>query len=129
MCEYIGNVMADKQDDRTANMKNVESLQRLERLEAMMADYRNVNLPANATIYADPPYRNTGEHYGGFDFDAFDNWLMTVDHPVYVSEYDAPKGCVCIAERERHDHLAAYTSAKRIERIFVQERFVNANQN
>lgn len=141
MCEYIGNVMADKQDDRTANMKNVESLQRLERLhglerlqgleglEAMMADYRNVNLPANATIYADPPYRNTGEHYGGFDFDAFDNWLMTVDHPVYVSEFDAPKGCVCIAERERHDHLAAYTSAKRIERIFVQERFVNANQN
>lgn len=70
-----------------------------------------------------PPYRNTGEHYGGFDFDAFDDWLNTIDHPVYISEYDAPRGCVCIAERERHDHMAANTVSKKIEKIFIQERF------
>jgi len=111
-------------------LERLQGLERLERLQVMMADYRNVNIPDNATVYADIPYRNVDKRpYGEFDYDAFDEWISTVDHPVYVSEYDAPKGCVCIAERERHDHLAAYTSAKRIERIFVQERFVNANQN
>ena len=65
-----------------------------------------------------------GDAYSGaFDFDAFDDWLMTVDHPVYVSEFDAPKGMVCIAERERFEHMSAYTTDRKTERIFVQERF------
>lgn len=102
----------------------LQSLQGLQEFEATVADYRNIYLPPDAVVYADPPYRNTGEHYGGFDFDAFDEWLNTVDHPVYVSEYDAPRGCVCIAEKKRHDHMAAYTSGKKIEKIFLQERYI-----
>jgi len=152
MSEYVGGILKDEAELRDlklhSHLQSLEALERSERLQAlerserlqalerserlqvMMADYRNVNIPDNATVYADIPYRNVDKRpYGEFDYDAFDEWISTVDHPVYVSEYDAPKGCVCIAERERHDHLAAYTSAKRIERIFVQERFVNANQN
>ena len=146
MCEYVGDILKGEAELQNVSMlrnlqgieglcrlerlERLQGLERLERLQVMMADYRNVNIPDNATVYADIPYRNVDKRpYGEFDYDAFDEWISTVDHPVYVSEYDAPKGCVCIAERERHDHLAAYTSAKRIERIFVQERFVNANQN
>lgn len=143
MSEYVGDILKDEAElsmlrnlqgieglCRLERLERLQGLERLERLQVMMADYRNVNIPDNATVYADIPYRNVDKRpYGEFDYDAFDEWISTVDHPVYVSEYDAPKGCVCIAERERHDHLAAYTSAKRIERIFVQERFVNANQN
>ena len=146
MSEYVGDILKDEAELQNVNMlknlqgieglcrverlERLQGLEHLERLQVMMADYRNVNIPDNATVYADIPYRNVDKRpYGEFDYDAFDEWISTVDHPVYVSEYDAPKGCVCIAERERHDHLAAYTSAKRIERIFVQERFVNANQN
>lgn len=106
-------------------LNNLSRLQCLETLEVMVSDYRNVNLPDNAVVYADPPYRNTGEHYGGFDFDAFDKWLSVVKHPVYISEYDAPVGCVCIAEKERSDHMSAYGSNKKIEKIFIQERFKN----
>lgn len=106
-------------------LNNLSRLQGLEALEVMVSDYRNVNLPDNAVVYADPPYRNTGEHYGGFDFDAFDKWLSEVKHPVYISEYDTPEGCVCIAEKERSDHMSAYGSNKKIEKIFIQERFKN----
>ena len=49
---------------RVEELKEIEGL---DRLEIMTADYRNVNIPHGATVYADPPYRNTGEHYGGFD--------------------------------------------------------------
>jgi len=112
--------------ERLQNLERLERLQNLERLERlhiMVSDYRCVNLPADAVVYADPPYRKTGEHYGGFDFEAFDRWLGAVDHQVYVSEYDAPAGCVCIAERERFDHMAAFGASKKVERLFTQERY------
>lgn len=105
-------------------VQRLQGLEGLERLEVMVSDYRNVNIPDNAVVYADPPYRNTGHDYGGFDFEAFDEWLNTVNHPVYVSEYDAPRGCVPIAERVRTGHLSpTNNSNKKIEKIFMQERF------
>ena len=110
-------------------LNRLEGLERLQGLELMVSDYKNVNLPADAVVYADPPYRNTGEHYGGFDFDAFDEWLNTVDHPVYVSEYDAPRGCVCIAERERFGHMSPKNRERPIERIFLQERFIKEDND
>lgn len=103
----------------------LERLEGLERLETMRADYRNVNVPKGAVVYADPPYRNTKHLYGGFDFKAFDEWLGEVDFPVYVSEYTAPAGCVCIAEKVKRSCLpATNNSGKRTEKIFIQERFV-----
>ncbi len=118
-------------------MINLEGLSRSERLQGLsalkeyeprlsftVADYRDVNIPDGATVYADPPYRNTGEHYGGFDFEAFDDWLGKVSFPVYVSEYDAPRGCAVIAEHARTGTMAANRNDREcIERLFVQERF------
>ena len=84
-----------------------------------------MDIPEGATVYADPPYRGTpnSKRYGAFDFDAFDAWLNGVDFPVYVSEFDAPQGCVEIACKERVTSMAAKSTSKRVERIFVQERF------
>lgn len=135
---YMHEVISEnaKMLDRPHELQGLEALQRiqglealqriegLERLDLVVGDYRNINLPCDSVVYADPPYRNTGEQYCGFDFDAFDEWLNTVDHPVYVSEYDAPKGCVCIAEKTRNGHMEAFGSSKKTERIFLQERFV-----
>ncbi|MBQ9000228.1 MAG: hypothetical protein IJ087_00045 [Eggerthellaceae bacterium] len=101
----------------------------IERLEIFQADYRLVQVPKGATVYADPPYRSTAnsKRYTGddepFDFDAFDAWLASVDFPVFVSEYDAPAGCVEYAAKTRPSSMAATTNVKRIERIFIQERF------
>ena len=134
LTEYVRGVMDETREElkrphelegleRLQRLQGLHGLQGLQGLELMVSDYRNVNLPEGATVYADPPYRNTGQYYGEFDFDAFDEWLNSVDVPVYVSEYDAPRGCVCVAERERSDHLAAHTVSNKKEKIFLQERF------
>ena len=109
-------------------LERIEALERadgLERIEALERDYRLVDIPDGATVYADPPYRGTANssRYGKFDFYAFDQWLAGVDFPVFVSEFDAPDGCVELASVERVTSMAATTTGKRTERIFVQERF------
>jgi hypothetical protein len=103
----------------------LERVSRLQGLQGLQGDYRVVDIPEGATVYADPPYRGTAnsKRYGEFDFDAFDQWLAGVDFPVFVSEFDAPEGCVEIASTERVTSMAANATGKRTERIFVQERF------
>ena len=96
-------------------------------LQGLQGDYRLVDIPDGATVYADPPYRSTknSSRYGSFDFDAFDMWLAGTDFPVFVSEYDAPDGCVEVASTERMTSMAANGTSARTERIFVQERFAD----
>ena len=94
-------------------------------LETSRCDYRDFDVSANATVYADPPYKGTtiSQYGGGFDYDAFEDWLAEVDFPVFVSEYTCPKGCVEIAKRDSIS-LADHSNIKRVvERLFVQERF------
>ena len=118
---------------RVTELEGVERLVQLERvtrlqgLQGLQGDYRLVDIPEGATVYADPPYRGTpnSSRYGAFDFDAFDAWLNGVDFPVYVSEFDAPGGCVEIANTKRTTTMSANSTGKRIERIFVQERFAD----
>ena len=110
-----------------SEVENFERLQALERVEALERDYRAVPIPDGATVYCDPPYRGTpnSSRYGAFDFQAFDMWLGGVDFPVIVSEYDAPEGCVEFASIERTTTMSATTTDKRVERLFVQERFLS----
>ena len=125
---------SNKITETTARLTNAEGVERLVQLErvsrlqglqGLQGDYRLVDIPEGATVYADPPYRGTpnSSRYGAFDFDAFDAWLNGVDFPVFVSEFDAPEGCVEIARTQRTTSMAATSTDKRIERIFVQERF------
>ena len=128
-----------------ANGKSVEdtqlqSLERLERLQSLECqkqnmqyltiynmDYREVELPQNATIYCDPPYRGTvGYHGATFDFDAFDAWLEDVDRLVIVSEYTSPKNCVCVAKREKTALMSGSRGGgdKVVEGLFVHEKHV-----
>ena len=126
-----GNGMEDLQGlERLEGLEKLEKLQGLdglERLDCLQCDYRLVDVPEGATVYADPPYRSTAnsKRYGEFDHYAFDQWLNGVDFPVFVSEFDAPDGCVEIANTERITSMSATTTGKRIERIFVQERFAD----
>ena len=109
----------------------LERVSRLQGLQGLQGDYRLVEIPDGATVYADPPYRETinSKRYGGnFDFDAFDAWLGGVSFPVYVSEYDAPAGCVEIASTKRMSSFAANGNIDRVEKIFVQERFAHLYQ-
>lgn len=126
---YQGGALSKKSQlrrlENVRRLKRLENVQRVERLEIMRGDYRDVPIPAGSTVYADPPYRGTNtKAYGEFNFGAFDAWLASVDFPVFVSEYTAPAGCVEIARVEKTCTMSATNnSLKRIEKIFVQERF------
>lgn len=114
-------------------LERLQGLQGLERLQVSRLDYRDVTVPEGATVYCDPPYRGVSvEAYGeagtSFDFDAFDQWLADVPFPVYVSEYTCPPGCVEIASTHRHSTAGTGNKGgNSTERLFIQERFYNAN--
>lgn len=104
-------------------MNENEGLERLQGLQGLELDYREVELPNNATVYCVPPYRNTnyGE-YGGFDFGAFDDWVESCGRLVVVSEFTAPRGCVEIAATRKQCSAAANGKNQRVvERLFVHE--------
>lgn len=114
--------------ERLEELEGLERLQGFEGLEVSNLDYRDVTVSSGATVYADPPYRGTRQiqYDGTFDHEQFDAWLAEVDFPVYVSEYTCPSGCVEIASTERVSSAAGSGNKKTVERLFVQERFVDA---
>ncbi len=105
-------------------LERLEGLEGLEGLEISNLDYRLVDVPEDAVVYADPPYRNTYHGaYADFSSAEFDAWLSVVPFPVHVSEFTCPDGCVEIASRERVASMASKTSTAVTERLFIQQRF------
>lgn len=65
-------------------------------------DYRDVKLPENCVIYADPPYNNTtGYNNEKFDTSAFWEYAREVSktHLMFISELQAPRDFKCIWEK------------------------------
>lgn len=107
----------------SGRLQSLESLERLERLERHNTDYRNVELPDNSIVYCDPPYANTnpyGLNGSRFDNEAFWEWARHCKQPVFISEYEAPKDFICIAEIPTTSKIAAKTSKRAIEKIFIR---------
>ena len=136
--EYIqanGDMPSDaRHDGDLEGLQKLQDLEGLQGLEISKLDYRRVGIPEGATVYADPPYRGTncsayGKHGTGFDFEAFDKWLSVMPFMVIVSEYTAPEGCVEVAAREKRVISGTGNKvggkSKAVERLFVQERFVD----
>lgn len=65
-------------------------------------DYRNVKLPVDCVIYADPPYNNT-TGYGNEKFDSQAFWeyarKVSKDHLMFISEQTAPPDFIAIWEK------------------------------
>lgn len=126
--QAVENVNRLRGVERVTRVQDIHGTCRAAELETSRCDYRDFVVPANATVYADPPYNGTtiSQYGGGFDYDAFEDWLAEVDFPVFVSEYTCPKGCVEIAKRDSIS-LADHSNRKRVvERLFVQERFYDS---
>ncbi len=117
------SVKRDKLSGRLQRLERLERLENLENLERYNTDYRNVVLPDNSIVYCDPPYANTnryGLNGSGFDNEAFWEWARHCIQPVFISEYEAPKDFVCIAEIPTTSKIAAKTSKRAIEKIFIR---------
>lgn len=69
-----------------------ERLESLERLEVYKGDYMDVRIPQDSVVYCDIPYINTDcKMYSGFDWERYYKWLDRIEHPVFTSEYTAPR--------------------------------------
>jgi len=127
----------DNLDRKVSRLQAIEAVARLQdihgacpeaELETSRCDYRDFDAPAGSTVYADPPYNGTriSQYGGGFDYDAFEDWLAEVDFPVFVSEYTCPRGCVEIASRGSLSLADHSNSTRVVEGLFVQERFYDS---
>lgn len=80
LSEYLGGATAQARMGECVGVErlvHLERVTRLQGLQGLQGDYRLVDIPEGATVYADPPYRATANssRYGAFDFEAFDMWL------------------------------------------------------
>lgn len=111
--------------ERLERLQRLRGLRGMDRLERLRVDYRDVDLPEDATIYADPPYRGTGcgGYAGGsFDYHAFDAWLAECGRLVIVSEYTCPEGCVKIAGKEKLVTMSPTNNqTRKTEGLYVHE--------
>lgn len=115
--------------DRLQRLQNIEMLNRVQgieglsiadRLQTSFVDYRDVDIPDSALIYADIPYRDAEKGIYGvnFDFEAFYRWARGKKNLV-ISEYSMPEGFVCAAEIDHVSPLAGRGNKHCVERLFV----------
>lgn len=129
--------------ERLKSLQSLESLERLQNIEDMteraslgqqdmLIETSNISYADYAyregdVVYCDPPYKNTTDYGIKFDSDAFWEWALTRNYPVYVSEYQAPDDFVSIWSKEKRSHLNDKSpTAPRTEHLFVHKRFADA---
>lgn len=112
--------------ERLERLESLQSLQSLESLEVFQKDYTDITIPSGATVYCDPPYTGTSGYLHDFDHERFLDWLRHRDFPVFVSEYSMPDDFVCIASINKTCTYSSSKTIKRVEKMFVHERWADA---
>jgi 16S rRNA G966 N2-methylase RsmD len=93
-----------KQLHHVRSLIQIQHLERLERIQKLSniqsqkhkvtfssLSYDQVTIKPNSIIYCDPPYINTEWYKIAFDHKKFYEWVYYNPHPVFFSEYQAPK--------------------------------------
>lgn len=81
--ERVERIEAIQELQKAKALQQLESVQRL--------NYSDVEIPHNAVIYCDIPYRDT--NVGGYDvidYENFYDWCEQQDNPIFISEYFMP---------------------------------------
>ncbi len=88
----------------------------------LRSHYFDLPIPKNSIVYCDPPYENTTKYKHGFDHKEFWCWvrnLVSKNHTVFVSEYNAPPDFECVWSKEVNNTLVKDTGSKKgVERLF-----------
>lgn len=125
-----GGLGRNVDSDKESVARRVRRVQRLEELkpyadqvESSNTDYREVQLQPGDVVYADIPYEGTnktGYREGAkFDKQAFSDWALGQDVPIYVSEQSMPEGWVEVQSW----NMKAMRGKTRGEKLFVQAKF------
>lgn len=129
---WLGHQVKHKRLYDLDHLARLENLERLQNLEGLQRDYRDVQIPSNAVVYADPPYKRTNctGYKCNFDHESFEKWLAKTPFMVVISEYEAPSGCVEVASIKKQSTMGTGNKGgSDIEKLFVQERFVEQYEN
>lgn len=92
-------------------LEQLEQLQRLEPVQFTSLSYEEVQIPDNAIIYCDPPYKWTAEYKEwAFDHTKFWEWVRekAKTHKIFISEYTAPPDFRCIFEFSQKSTLQGW---------------------
>lgn len=90
LARQIANIGALQHMARLERLVQIQNMPGISELTISAGkSYDEVDIQgAHPIVYCDPPYENTAEYReGGFDHQAFYEWVMTRDYPVYVSSY------------------------------------------
>lgn len=83
------------------SLERLESLQRLDKVTFSSVTYEEVEIPEEAIVYCDPPYKWTATYAEWwFNYDKFWEYIrkLSKTNKVFVSEYNAPNDFRCIYE-------------------------------
>ena len=104
--KFFGGYARNRQHDTNfaarAKRSLINDIQSLQRAEFICGDYRDVEIPAGAVVYADPPYQGTTSYTTGrFNSDEFWQYMreLSKNHKVFISEQNAPSDFICIWEK------------------------------
>lgn len=94
------------------NLTRLQNLQNLQNLQITNLSYEKVEIiGSDPVLYCDIPYKGTRKYKeGGFNHDAFYEWFANLEHPAYMSEYDAPFKKV---EMFKHRSIMSATNTKK----------------
>ena len=105
-------------------LQSLEHLQSLERLQSLELDYTDLEIPENAVIYCDPPYKGTNGYQCGFDHEKFYDWCEKQTAPVFISEYWMPEERFkCVWSKPlRTSMCSTSNNIKRVEKLWVPNK-------
>lgn len=129
--KWFGGYARDAAHDNYA-LRAKKSLERkmktLMDVEFMCEDYRNVILPDNCIVYADPPYHGTTGYSGEkFDTQCFWEYMRKISesHIVYISELKAPDDFKAMWQKKvtRTLDVNKNNQFSSTEKLYVHEKY------
>ena len=122
-----GNLSHLESLKRLLSLERLQSLKSLQSLQSCKADYQDVKILPNSTVYCDIPYKGTNKYVqGAFNYDRFYEWADSRDYPVFVSEYNMPQEFEPIAQIARKNTMCATNNnLLKAEKLFVQKRYAD----
>lgn len=104
----------------------IRKIQYLKNASFICNDYRDVEIPVGAIVYADPPYYGTAS-YGSEKFNTSEFWDYMRDisktNKIFISEQNAPDDFVCIWESRVKRTLDRNNRFDVTEKLFIHNRY------
>lgn len=117
-----------KKLDELQSLQSLERLQSLESLETFNLSYEQVEIPDNAVVYCDIPYKQSNEYLSEFDHNKFYEWCREQQGIVFISEYQMPDDFFLVAEKQRRSLLSPNSRSKVSERLYCNKPYAQEKQ-